>query len=613
MAALCLHLDHGVWSMFQTLGLNNARINAALRILSRVVALVVFAGFIAVPVAVLAGWLALKECVMLDAKIPAGPIEQKWDRCRFDMKLVSPRQPAEVSRSGRRLGAGGCRRGGHARRAGLPGATASRSTTARAAPTRSPPRAGSTPPRTTATTATASTACSTTPSRGATSAPARPTPTGWRSSASRSSTSASPRACRSPGNTADCSTTRSFGGVQVERTFYARGQTGQQLLLGAYQALERQIAAGSVTMHPHTEMLDLVVVNGKARGIVTRNLRTGAVRSYPADAVVLATGGYGNVFYLSTNAKASNCHRHLAGLSPRRDVRQPVLHPDPPHVHPGHGRAPVEADADVGVAPQRRPRLGAHARRATPAGPTTSRKASAITTWSGATRASATSCPATWPRAPPRRSATPAAASGRAATGSISTSATPSAGMGLEQVQEKYGNLFEIYERITGEDGYQVPMRIYPAVHYTMGGLWVDYHLMSTIPGLFVGGEANFSDQGANRLGASALMQGLADGYFILPATVPNYLASTKLDAVDTSHPAFREAEAEVRRRIDRAAGGQGPAHGRLDPPRAGQAHVGRMRHGPLGSRPAAGPRPDPRAPGGVPDQRPRARGPTAS
>ncbi len=251
-------------------------------------------------------------------------------------------------------------------------------------------------------------------------------------------------------------------------------------------------------------------------------------------------------------------HRHLAGLSPRRVLRQPLFHADSPHVHSGDRRPSVETDADVGVAPQRRPRLGPEEEGRHPAARTTFPKTSAITSWSAATRASATWCRATWPRAPPRRSATKAAGWGRADTASISTSATPSSGKALAKIREKYGNLFEIYERITGEDAYKVPMRIYPAVHYTMGGLWVDYHLMSTIPGLFVAGEANFSDQGANRLGASALMQGLADGYFILPATVPNYLASTGLDKVDTSHPAFKDAEVEVGQRVDSLLKSQG-------------------------------------------------------
>jgi succinate dehydrogenase / fumarate reductase, flavoprotein subunit len=342
--------------------------------------------------------------------------------------------------------------------------------------------------------------------------------------------------------------TRSFGGVQVERTFYARGQTGQQLLLGAYQALERQISAGNVIMHTRSEMLDLVVVDGKARGIVARNLVTGAINSHPADVVVLATGGYGNVYYLSTNAKASNvtaiwrAHRRgalfgnpcftqihptcipvtgehqskltLMSESLRNDGRVwvPVKKGDtrPPDAIP-------ESERDYYLE-RRYPSFGNLVPRDV------------------ASRAAKEVCDA-------------GRGVGPGGYGVYLDFRDAINRMGREVVQEKYGNLFEIYERITGENAYQVPMRIYPAVHYTMGGLWVDYQLMTTIPGLFAGGEANFSDQGANRLGASALMQGLADGYFILPATVPNYLASNKLEPVKASHPAFREVEDDVRRR----------------------------------------------------------------
>ena len=322
--------------------------------------------------------------------------------------------------------------------------------------------------------------------------------------------------------------TRSFGGVQVERTFYARGQTGQQLLLGAYQALERQIAAGTVTMHTHSEMLDLVVVDGKARGIVTRNLRTGAIRSYAGDAVVLATGGYGNVFYLSTNAKACNttaiwrAHRRGAYFANPCFTQ---IHPTCIPVTGDHqskltlmseslrndGRVWVPKKKGDSRAAQRHPRRRA---RLLPRAPVSELRQP------GAARRGL-ACRQGGLRRGPRRRA------GRIRR--LSRLADAIKRQGVDTIREKYGNLFEIYERITGENAYEVPMRIYPAVHYTMGGLWVDYHLMSNLPGLFVAGEANFSDQGANRLGASALMQGLADGYFILPATVPNYLASTPL------------------------------------------------------------------------------------
>jgi succinate dehydrogenase / fumarate reductase, flavoprotein subunit len=344
--------------------------------------------------------------------------------------------------------------------------------------------------------------------------------------------------------------TRSFGGVQVERTFYARGQTGQQLLLGAYQALERQIAAGTVLMHPHTEMLDLVVEGGKARGIVTRNLRTGAVRSYSGDAVVLATGGYGNVFYLSTNAKASNCtaiwraHRRGAYFA---NPCYTQIHPTCIPVTGDHQSKltlmseSLRNDGRVWV-----PKKKGDARE--PNGiPEDERdyylerrypSFGNLVPRDVASRASKEVCDE-------------GRGVGPGGYGVYLDFQGAIGRLGLDQIREKYGNLFEIYERITGEDAYRTPMRIYPAVHYTMGGLWVDYDLMSNIPGLFVAGEANFSDQGANRLGASALMQGLADGYFILPSTLPNYLATTKLEKIDKSHSAFRQAEEDVQGRID--------------------------------------------------------------
>jgi succinate dehydrogenase / fumarate reductase flavoprotein subunit len=344
--------------------------------------------------------------------------------------------------------------------------------------------------------------------------------------------------------------TRSFGGVQVERTFYARGQTGQQLLLGAYQALERQVSAGTVTMYPHTEMLDLVVIDGKARGIVTRNLRTGTIRSYLGDAVVLATGGYSNVFYLSTNAKASNC------TAIWRAYRRGAFFANPCYTQ---------------IHPTCIPVTGEHQSKLTLMSESLRNDGRVwVPLKKGDTRR-----PNDIPenerdyylerRYPSFGNLVPRDVASRAAKEVCDDGRGVGPGgygvyldfrdaigrLGVDLVREKYGNLFEIYERITGEDGYAVPMRIYPAVHYTMGGLWVDYHLMSTIPGLFVAGEANFSDQGANRLGASALMQGLADGYFILPYTVPNYLAGAALEKVDTAHSAFNTVKAEVQDRID--------------------------------------------------------------
>jgi len=351
--------------------------------------------------------------------------------------------------------------------------------------------------------------------------------------------------------------TRSFGGVQVERTFYARGQTGQQLLLGAYQALERQIGAGTVTMHPRTEMLDLVVVDGRARGIVTRNLETGEIASHVGDVVVLATGGYSNVFYLSTNAKASNCtaiwraHRRGAFFG------NPCFTQIHPTCIPQSGEhqskltlmsESLRNDGRVWVPKKKGDTRGPNDV------PESERDYYLERRYP------------TFGNLVPRDVASRAAKEvcdeghgvGPGGHGVYLDFADAITRLGVDDVQAKYGNLFEIYERITGDDAYRVPMRIYPAPHYTMGGLWVDYRLMSTIPGLFVGGEANFSDQGANRLGASALMQGLSDGYFILPATVPDYVATAHLDPVDPSHPAFREAEDEVRRRTHALLGARG-------------------------------------------------------
>ncbi|MBV8139689.1 MAG: fumarate reductase/succinate dehydrogenase flavoprotein subunit, partial [Deltaproteobacteria bacterium] len=348
--------------------------------------------------------------------------------------------------------------------------------------------------------------------------------------------------------------TRSFGGVQVSRTFYARGQTGQQLLLGAYQALEEQIAAGSVHMHARSEMLDLVVVDGKARGIVTRNLVTGAIECHAADVVVLATGGYSNVFNLSTNAKASNCtaiwraHRRGAYLANPCFTQ---IHPTCIPLTSEHqskltlmseslrndGRVWVPKSKDDRRPPNDIPEEERDyylERRYPSFGNLVPRDI--------ASRAAKEICDE-------------GRGVGPSGQGVYLDFRDAIQRLGLEAVREKYGNLFEIYEKITGEDAYRVPMRIYPAPHYTMGGLWVDYHLMSNVPGLFVAGEANFSDHGANRLGASALMQGLADGYFIIPATVPSYLASNPLPALDASHPAFHSVRADVDQRVARLLG----------------------------------------------------------
>ncbi|GAA2245527.1 MULTISPECIES: fumarate reductase/succinate dehydrogenase flavoprotein subunit [Kitasatospora] len=344
--------------------------------------------------------------------------------------------------------------------------------------------------------------------------------------------------------------TRSFGGVQVSRTFYARGQTGQQLLLGAYQALSRQIAAGNVAMHPRTEMLDLIVVDGRARGIVARDLVTGEITAHLADAVVLATGGYGNVFYLSTNAKNSNAtaiwraHRRGAYFAnpcftqihptciPRSGDHQSKLTLMSESLR-NDGRIWVPKAAGDTRAPQDIPEQDRdyYLERIYPSfGNLVPRDI--------ASRAAKVVCDE-------------GRGVGPGGQGVYLDFADAIGRLGRAAVEERYGNLFEMYERITAEDPYRVPMRIYPAIHYTMGGLWVDYDLQTTVPGLFAIGEANFSDHGANRLGASALMQGLADGYFVLPATLPDYLARQDGPPVPADHPAVEEAVADATDRLN--------------------------------------------------------------
>ena len=359
---------------------------------------------------------------------------------------------------------------------------------------------------------------------------------------------------------------RSFGGAQVSRTFYARGQTGQQLLLGAYQALSRQIEAGTVKMFTRTEMLDLIVHEGRARGIVTRCMETGKVSPHLADMVVLCTGGYGNVFYLSTNAKGCNvtatwrAHRHGAAFAnPCYTQIHPTCIPQAGSYQSkltlmseslrNDGRVWVPRNkADVTKRPEeipekdryyyleeRYPAFGNLVPR-----DVASRNALYVTN-DGL---------GVGPEVEGERRAVYldfAEAIGR---------------LGEDTIRERYGNLFEMYERITGDSPYKTPMRIYPATHYTMGGLWVDYNLETTIPGLFSGGEANFSDHGANRLGASALMQGLADGYFVLPFTVGNYLGEVRtLPALSEDHPDIQRAVAAVQERIEKLMNAPDPKH----------------------------------------------------
>ncbi len=338
---------------------------------------------------------------------------------------------------------------------------------------------------------------------------------------------------------------RSFGGAQVSRTFYARGQTGQQLLLGAYQALERQIAAGGVKMFPRTEMLDLVVINGRARGIVTRDLVTGAIESHAADAVVLGTGGYGNIFYLSTNAQGSNAtaiwRAHKRGAA--------FANPCFTQIHPTCIPQSGEYQSKLTLMSES---LRNDGRVWVPLkkGDTRSPKDIPENERDYYLERKYPSFGNLAPRDIASRGAKEVCDEGRGVgEGGLGVYLDFSDAinrLGENVIRERYGNLFEMYERITDENPYKVPMRIYPAVHYTMGGLWVDYNLMSTIPGLHVIGEANFSDHGANRLGASALMQGLADGYFIIPNTVGHYIASAALEKVDESHPEFSAAEQKI-------------------------------------------------------------------
>ena len=344
---------------------------------------------------------------------------------------------------------------------------------------------------------------------------------------------------------------RSFGGAQVSRTFYARGQTGQQLLLGAYQALSRQIGLGQVTMYPRTEMLDLVVIDGRARGIVVRDLVTGAISSHAAHAVVLATGGYSNVFFLSTNAKGCNVTATWRAAKRGALFANPCFTQIHPTCIPAHGAhqskltlmsESLRNDGRIWV-----PKRKGDTRRPgnIPAGERDYYLERLYPSFGNLV-----------PRDVASRRAKEMCDDGFTVVpgghGVYLDFSEALARIGKPGVAERYGNLFEMYERITGENPYEVPMRIYPAPHYTMGGLWVDYNLMSNLPGLHVIGEANFSDHGANRLGASALMQGLADGYFILPYTIGDYLAQAKLEPVDASHAAFRQVEAEVRQRTGR-------------------------------------------------------------
>jgi len=350
---------------------------------------------------------------------------------------------------------------------------------------------------------------------------------------------------------------RSFGGVQVSRTFYARGQTGQQLLLGAYQALARQIAAGKVHMYPRTEMLDLVVIDGQARGIVVRDLVSGAVSGHAADAVVLATGGYANVYYLSTNAKGCNATAIWRAYRRGAALANPCFTQIHPTCIPVTG--PHQAKLTLMSESLRNDgRIWVPKRtgdtRAPGAIPEAERDYYLERLYPSYGNLA--------PRDIASRRAKDVCDEGRGVGpgghGVYLDLADAIARLGRQVIGERYGNLFEMYQRITGENPYDGPMRIYPAPHYTMGGLWVDYNLMTTLDGLYAIGEANFSDHGANRLGASALMQGLADGYFILPYTIGDYLAQAKRDTVGPDHPTFRQVQGEVNERVRRLLAGSG-------------------------------------------------------
>ena len=343
---------------------------------------------------------------------------------------------------------------------------------------------------------------------------------------------------------------RSFGGAQVARTFYARGQTGQQLLLGAYQALSRQIGAGTVTMFPRTEMLDLVVSDDRARGIVVRDMVSGEISSHAAHAIVLATGGYSNVYYLSTNAKG--CNVTAAWRAHRRGAY--FANPCYTQIHPTCIPQSAEHQSKLTLMSESLrndgriwvPKKGGDDRRAREI-PDSERDYYLETKYP--------SFGNLVPRDVASRNAKAMIDAGQGVgalkNGVFLDFADSIERFGRDTIEARYGNLFEMYERITGENPYEVPMRIYPAPHYTMGGLWVDYDLMSNVDGLFVLGEANFSDHGANRLGASALMQGLADGYFIAPYTVANYLAGHLGEPVSSTSEAFGAVEHEVLQRVD--------------------------------------------------------------
>ncbi len=352
--------------------------------------------------------------------------------------------------------------------------------------------------------------------------------------------------------------TRSFGGAQLQRTFYCRGQTGQQLLLGAYQALSRQISQGNVKMFPRTEMLDLVVVDGRAKGIVVRNLQTGEIKSYAADAVVIASGGYSNAFYLSTNAIGCNvtaayrAHRRGAAFA---NPCYTQIHPTCIPVAGDHQSKltlmseSLRNDGRIWV-PKNTSDIAKH--------PSQIAEGERDYILERLYPSFGNLAPRDVSSRAAKRSCDDGKGVGPGGRGVYLDFGAAIEKQGQPKIKEKYGNLFDMYRRITGENGYERPMRIYPALHYTMGGLWVNYELMSNVPGLFVIGEANFSDHGANRLGASALMQGLADGYFVLPYTITNWLANEKPGTLPTDHAEFKRSEASTTEHLKKLLNAKG-------------------------------------------------------
>jgi succinate dehydrogenase / fumarate reductase flavoprotein subunit len=351
---------------------------------------------------------------------------------------------------------------------------------------------------------------------------------------------------------------RSFGGAQVSRTFYARGQTGQQLLLGAYSALSRQISAGQVKMHTREEMLDIVVVDGHAKGIITRNLATGETKAWTADAVLLCTGGYGNVYYLSTNAIGCNVTATFRAYRRGAGFANPCF----TQIHPTC--IPVAGDHQSKLTLMSES-LRNDGRVWVPKKPEDCGKSPNDISETDRDYYLERKYPSFGNLAPrdiSSRSAKEACDEGRGVgpggRGVYLDFSDSINRLGESAIRERYGNLFQMYERITGENAYQRPMRIYPAIHYTMGGLWVDYNLMTTIPGCFALGEANFSDHGANRLGASALMQGLSDGYFVIPYTIGDYLAKSGAGAISPDSPEVKEVMESVRERVDQLVSSKG-------------------------------------------------------